>query len=108
MELCELRRESDVQGVDDARNVTKDGQQDVDEEVGAAATLEEDTKRRQDDGKNDLDDVAITTQSAPSLFVLRGIRRKQQEQHSRSSERHVGGGLSSKTKVECECEKCGL
>jgi hypothetical protein len=34
-----------VQCVDDARNVTQNRQQDVDEEVGAAATLEEDTKR---------------------------------------------------------------
>jgi hypothetical protein len=35
--------ENDVEGVDNTRNVTEDGQQNVDEEVGAAATLEEDT-----------------------------------------------------------------
>lgn len=40
------------------RNVTKNGQEDVDEEVGVAAALEEDTKRRQDDGKKDLADIA--------------------------------------------------
>jgi hypothetical protein len=44
--------------VDDSGNVTKDGQQDVDEEVGTTAALEEDTKRREDDGDDDLDDVA--------------------------------------------------
>jgi hypothetical protein len=40
------------------RNVTEDGQQDVDEEVGIATTLEEDTERRDEDGEDDLDDVA--------------------------------------------------
>jgi len=44
--------------VNDAGNVTQDGQEDVDEEIGAASTLEEDTKRREDDGENDLADVA--------------------------------------------------
>jgi len=44
--------------VDDSRNVTKDGQQDVDEEVSAATTLKEDTKRWKDDGDDDLDNVA--------------------------------------------------
>lgn len=48
----------DVQGVDDAGNVTKDGQQDVDEQVSTTAALEEDTKRGEDDGDDDLDDVA--------------------------------------------------
>lgn len=47
-----------VQSVDDARNVTQDCKQDVDEQVSAAAALEEDTQRRQDDGKNDLANVA--------------------------------------------------
>jgi len=44
--------------VDDSRNVTKDGQQDVDQEVGAATTLKEDTERWEEDGNDDLDDVA--------------------------------------------------
>lgn len=37
---------------------TEDGQEQVDEEVGAAATLKEDTERREHDGADDLDDVA--------------------------------------------------
>lgn len=40
------------------RLTTEDGQEDVDEEVSAAATLKEDTERREHDGANDLDDVA--------------------------------------------------
>jgi len=44
--------------VDDTGNVTQNGQQDVDEEISAAATLEEDTHGREDDGKEDLADVA--------------------------------------------------
>jgi hypothetical protein len=38
---------------------TEAGQEDVDEEVGAAATLEEDSDGREEDGEDDLDDVAI-------------------------------------------------
>jgi len=44
--------------VDDTRNVTQDRQQDVDEKVGIATTLKEYTQRREDNGENDLDDVA--------------------------------------------------
>jgi hypothetical protein len=55
--------------VDDSGNVTKDGQQDVDEEVGATATLEEDTKRREEDGDDDLDDVAAMKVSTRVVVV---------------------------------------
>jgi hypothetical protein len=72
--------EDNVQGVNDAGNVcrgiwlvagpgrvrwrrqrltTEDGQEQVDEEVGTAAALEEDSERRQHDGADDLDDVAV-------------------------------------------------
>jgi hypothetical protein len=44
--------------VNDTRNVTKDGEEDVDQEIRAATTLEEDTERWEDDGKDDLADVA--------------------------------------------------
>ena len=66
-----------VQSVNDSRNITKNCQQDVDQKVGTATTLpgkcqpvslrgiegffahlKEDTKRREDDGKNDLADIA--------------------------------------------------
>ncbi len=61
--------------MDDSRNITKNCQEDVDQQVGTAATLElfvsfgrraeelfvsylkEDTKRRKDDGNNDLADI---------------------------------------------------
>lgn len=44
--------------MDDARNVPQTRQDDVDDEVGAAATLKEDSERWQEDGEEDLDDVA--------------------------------------------------
>jgi len=44
--------------VDDSGDITKNCQEDVDQQIGAAATLEENTERRQDDGQNDLADVA--------------------------------------------------
>ena len=50
--------EDDVERVDDTGDVTQAGQDDVDEEIGAAAALEEDTERREEDGEDDLDDVA--------------------------------------------------
>lgn len=45
--------------MDDTGNVTQDGEEDVDAEVGTAAALEEDTDGREDDGKDDLADVAV-------------------------------------------------
>ena len=53
-----LKLKNDIQSVNDTRNVTEDGQQDVDEEISIAATLEEDTQRWEDDGKKDLADIA--------------------------------------------------
>lgn len=50
---------SNVQGMDDTRNVTQDGQTDVDEHVGTTSALQEDTQRRQDDGEDDLADVTV-------------------------------------------------
>jgi hypothetical protein len=50
----------DLQGMDDAWDVTKDGEQDVDEQVAAATALKEDTERWQEDGDDDLADVAET------------------------------------------------
>jgi hypothetical protein len=48
----------DVQSVDDSRDVTEDREQDVDEQIGAAAALEEDAEGREEDGEDDLADVA--------------------------------------------------
>ena len=44
--------------MDDTRDVTQDGQQDVDEEVTMASALQEDTDGRQEDGKDDLANIA--------------------------------------------------
>ena len=44
--------------MNDTGNVTKDGEEDVDQEIRAATALEEDTERWEDDGKDDLADVA--------------------------------------------------
>lgn len=48
-----------VQGVNNARQVTQDGEQNVDEEISIASTLEENTDGRQNDGKNNLADIAV-------------------------------------------------
>lgn len=45
--------------MNDTRNVTQDGQTDVDQEISSATPLEEDTNGWEDDGTNDLAKVAI-------------------------------------------------
>lgn len=49
--------------MDDAGQITKNGQKNIDEEVGAAAALEENANRREDDGEDDFANVAIWQQS---------------------------------------------
>lgn len=48
-----------LQGMDDAGNVSQYCQDNVDEEVGIATAFEEDTERREEDCENDFADVAI-------------------------------------------------
>lgn len=45
--------------MNDAGNVTEDGEQNVDQEITTASALEEYTQRRQEDGEDDLADVAV-------------------------------------------------
>lgn len=45
--------------MDDTGDVTQDRQEDVDEEICAAATLKEDSERWEEDGEDDLDDIAV-------------------------------------------------
>jgi hypothetical protein len=56
--LLVLVSTNNPQSVDDAGEVAENGQEDVDQEVGAAPALEENTQRREDDGKDHLADVA--------------------------------------------------
>ena len=51
--------DNNLQSVDDTRDVAQDCQEDVDEEIGIATALKEDTKRWEDDGENDLADIAM-------------------------------------------------
>jgi len=50
--------QDDVKGVNDTGEVSENGQQNVDEQISAATTLKEDSERREDDGQDDLADVA--------------------------------------------------
>lgn len=49
----------DIQGVDDTGDITQDGEQDVDEQISTTPALEENTQRWQEDGKDDLANVAV-------------------------------------------------
>ena len=55
--LFEVLLGDGIDGVDNPRDVTKNGQQQTDPEFHMAAKLEEDTKRRQEDGDEDVDEV---------------------------------------------------
>lgn len=45
--------------MDDARNETQDGQQDVDQQVSTASSLQENTEWWQEDGEDDFADIAV-------------------------------------------------
>lgn len=49
--------EEDIPGVDDAREPGQDGQEDVDPEVNLEAAVQEDSQGRDENGKNEEDDV---------------------------------------------------
>jgi hypothetical protein len=50
--------EDDVEGVYDSGDITEDCQEDVDAKVGSTAALEEDSEGWEDDGNDNLADVA--------------------------------------------------
>ena len=54
--MFELR---DLQGVDDAWDVTQNGEEDIDQQVGITPSLEENTEWGQYDCQDDLADVAM-------------------------------------------------
>lgn len=64
-----------VQCVNDTGDITQDRKQDVDEEVCIATSLKEDTKRRENDGKDDLADVSTGALSAVRTYCAEGHGR---------------------------------
>jgi len=54
--------------VNDTRDITQDCQQDVDQKISSTSALEEDTKRGEEDGKNDLADIAGGERHVGRLF----------------------------------------
>lgn len=67
--------------MNDTWDITQDGQKDVDKEVCVATSLKENTNRWEKDGKNDLDDIAVTSSSE--------IGTGSGEVNLRSCERHL-------------------
>lgn len=77
--------------MDDTRDVTQNGQQDVDEEVGIATSLKEDTKRRENDGKDDLADVAVASMLDSNKHGPFGAIARMTRIYLPGCERHVDG-----------------
>lgn len=48
--------------------LTEDGEEDVDAQIGTAATLKEDAQRREEDGKDDLADIAVISYISYRVF----------------------------------------
>jgi hypothetical protein len=63
--------QDNVEGVNNAGNVTKDGQQDVNAEVTTASSLEEDTQRREQHGEDDLANVASSESHCDGICSVR-------------------------------------
>lgn len=67
--------------MNDTRNPTQDGQTDVDQKISTASSLEEDTKRRKDEGEEDLADVPgcdvslIFLRLFPFLFFIGCVKK---------------------------------
>ena len=57
--------------MDDTRNVAQYCKENVDEEVGIATALEEDTERWEDDGEDDLADVATVKATLTKILMNR-------------------------------------
>lgn len=65
------RRRGDSQSMNDTWNVAQYCEKDVDQEIGIAATFEEDAKRWQDHGEDDFANVAVIDQSSACVFMIR-------------------------------------
>jgi hypothetical protein len=59
---------NNIQSVNDTGNVTQDGQTDVDEEISAASSLEEDTQRGKENGEDDFADIPIVDRMVRAAF----------------------------------------
>jgi hypothetical protein len=67
-----------LQCVDDTGDETQDGEKDVDQEISTTSALEEDTERWEDDGKNDLEDIAAKKVSDALEDLFSQARRQVQ------------------------------
>jgi hypothetical protein len=59
--------EGDVQSMDDTRDITENGQANVNEQVGTTSALQEDAQWREDNGKDDLANVAVSREVSMSI-----------------------------------------
>lgn len=84
--------------MDDTRNVAQYREEDVDQKVGVATTLEENTDRWEEDGENDLTEVTVATRQVTNCSHYAANPRRKclalrlewwiRDQHWRSS--HFG------------------
>ena len=82
--------------MDDTGDVTEDCEQDVDEQVTATATLEENTKRGKEDGEDNFADIPngqscqYASSELPAAWPERWPSADDLQIDSRSCERHFG------------------
>ncbi|OAL62725.1 hypothetical protein A7C99_5109 [Trichophyton rubrum] len=73
--------------MDDTRDVSEDGQTDIDQEISTAASLEEDTDWREDDGKDDLADVAVEAEDGVEVSRHLKLEKAKQREKQRLTKR---------------------
>lgn len=79
---------------------TQDCEQDVDQEVGTAASLKEDSYGRQDDGNNDLGDVAVEKDVVSIQLLLPTMT-------SPRSSGSQAGGIAMSVVLSPRAARCG-
>jgi predicted DNA binding CopG/RHH family protein len=72
-----------VQSVNDTRNITQDCEEDVDQEICSATSLEENTNWWENDSKNDLADITVKR-----MLVSRTHAKTNRYINIRCGERH--------------------
>ena len=80
--------------MDDTWNVTQYCQEDVDEKVGIATALEEDTKWWKDDGEDDFADVATINITSAMILINSAMRHLAQGQEKCCGRKRKDHGYS--------------
>jgi len=87
--------------VDNAGNVTQDGEENIDQEVAVAAALKEHSERGEEDGEDDLDDVAVDLVLAFLSSLVLGGKAPNEINSSRNRRERTHLPVKGMAAVDC-------